>query len=146
MQAVGAEKAAQPRRQLRCIALDAQSAGCRVGNDVHARRGDARSRLELGAVATGKLEEDGFDVLAASQPVDAKVGARAGELARGDVANLDAIQAGKAESDFVLAPGDLVYVPPATPVGFGYGLRRALYPLEVVLQTLAGPILGFLIR
>lgn len=62
------------------------------------------------------------------------------------VANLDAIQAGKAESDFVLAPGDLVYVPPATPVGFGYGLRRALYPLEVVLQTLAGPIIGFLIR
>lgn len=61
-------------------------------------------------------------------------------------ADLDGIQNGEAQTDLVLRPGDLVYVPPDVMVGVGYTIQRALYPLQVVMQTVAGPILGFLIR
>lgn len=61
-------------------------------------------------------------------------------------ANLDQIQRGKAASDLILRPGDLVYVPPDAMVGAGYALRRLLFPLEVLMRTVAGPLLGFIIR
>lgn len=57
--------------------------------------------------------------------------------------NLDRIQAGDATTDYVLERGDLVYVPAAIPVVVGYNLRRALYPLEVLMNTIAGPLIGF---
>lgn len=59
--------------------------------------------------------------------------------------NLDRIQAGDSSTDYLLEKGDLVYVPAATPVVVGYNVRRALYPFEVMLQTIAGPLLGFAI-
>jgi polysaccharide export outer membrane protein len=59
--------------------------------------------------------------------------------------NLDRIQGGDASTDLVLEKGDLVYVPAATPVVIGYNVRRVLYPFEVLLQTIAGPLLGFAI-
>jgi polysaccharide export outer membrane protein len=61
-------------------------------------------------------------------------------------ANLDRIQKGQTSSDVVLAAGDLVHVPPDTMVSVGYAIQRALYPLQVVMQTIAGPLLGFLVR
>ena len=61
------------------------------------------------------------------------------------VADLDAIQAGDGATDLQLERGDLIFVPPATTVGAGYSLRRALYPLEVLMNTIAGPLLGLLI-
>lgn len=59
--------------------------------------------------------------------------------------NLDRIQAGDSSTDYLLEKGDLVYVPAATPVVVGYNVRRALYPFEVLLQTIAGPLIGFAI-
>lgn len=59
------------------------------------------------------------------------------------LSSLDHIQRGDASTDFILEKGDLVYVPAAVPVVAGYKLRRALYPLEVLLQTVAGAVLGF---
>jgi polysaccharide export outer membrane protein len=61
------------------------------------------------------------------------------------VANLDAIQAGDGATDLHIERGDLIFVPPATPVSVGYSIRRAIYPLEIMMQTIAGPILGLLI-
>jgi len=61
-------------------------------------------------------------------------------------ADLDRIHEGKAATDLILKAGDLVYVPPDTMVGAGYAIRRFLYPLTVLMETIAGPILGFLIR
>lgn len=60
--------------------------------------------------------------------------------------NLDNIQGGITTTDILLERGDLVYVPPAITVEAGYALRRAIYPLEVVMRTIAGPLLGFLVR
>jgi len=71
------------------------------------------------------------------------------KTAEGDtlyIANLDNIQGGEAETDMLLQRGDLVFVPPAATVEAGYALRRFLYPLEQVMRTVAGPLLGFLIR
>jgi polysaccharide export outer membrane protein len=59
-------------------------------------------------------------------------------------ANLDEIQGGEGSTNVVLVDGDLVFVPPATPVSVGYAIRRALYPLEVVLGTVAGALLGLI--
>ena len=61
------------------------------------------------------------------------------------VADLDAIQAGDGTTDLHLERGDLIFVPPARTVGAGYSIRRAVYPLEVLMNTIAGPILGLLI-
>ena len=61
------------------------------------------------------------------------------------VANLDEIQAGDGTTDLHLERGDLIFVPPATPVAVGYSLRRAIYPLEIMMQTIAGPLIGLLI-
>lgn len=61
-------------------------------------------------------------------------------------ANLDSIERGKAATDLVLKAGDLVYVPPDSMVGVGYAIQRAIYPLQVIMQTIAGPLLGFLVR
>jgi hypothetical protein len=57
-------------------------------------------------------------------------------------ANLDEIQDGEGSTNTVLADGDLVFVPPATPVAFGYALRRALYPLEALLGIVAGGLVA----
>lgn len=62
------------------------------------------------------------------------------------IANLDNIQGGQTATDMLLQRGDLVFVPPAMTVEAGYALRRFLYPLEQVMRTIAGPLLGFLIR
>jgi polysaccharide biosynthesis/export protein len=61
------------------------------------------------------------------------------------VANLDAIQAGDGTTDLYLERGDLVFVPPARTVAAGYWLRRAIYPFEVLMNTIAGPLLGLVI-
>lgn len=61
---------------------------------------------------------------------------RDGEITRTYLANLDEIREGDNSTNAVLQSGDLVMVPPATPVGVGYALRRILYPFEVVLSTL----------
>jgi polysaccharide export outer membrane protein len=47
--------------------------------------------------------------------------------------DFDAIQQGDRRTDFMLQTGDVVVVPPATPVAVGYSIRRALYPVEIVL-------------
>jgi len=57
-------------------------------------------------------------------------------------ANLDEIQDGGGSTNVVLVDGDLVFVPPATPVAFGYALRRALYPVEALLRIVAGGVLA----
>ena len=59
-------------------------------------------------------------------------------------ANLDEIQDGEGTTDVVLADGDLVFVPPAAPVAFGYAMRRALYPLEALLRTVTGGVFALL--
>ena len=61
------------------------------------------------------------------------------------VADLDAIQAGDGATDLHIERGDLIFVPPARTVSVGYSLRRAIYPFEVVMQTIAGPIVGLLL-
>lgn len=83
----------------------------------------------------------GATTLAATSRV--RIIRREGDKTLRYLANLDGIQAGDASTDFVLEKGDLVYVPAATPVVVGYNLRRALYPLEILMQTIAGPLLGF---
>jgi polysaccharide export outer membrane protein len=60
------------------------------------------------------------------------------------VANLDEIQGGDGATNAMLVHGDTVFVPPATPVAFGYAIRRALYPVEVVLGTVAGILVGLI--
>jgi len=59
-------------------------------------------------------------------------------------ADLDEIQDGEGSTNVVLVDGDLVFVPPATPVAVGYTIRRALYPLEVVMRSLLGGLAGAL--
>jgi polysaccharide export outer membrane protein len=59
-------------------------------------------------------------------------------------ANLDEIQGGDGATNAMLADGDTVFVPPATPVSFGYAIRRVLYPVEVVLGTVAGILVGLI--
>jgi polysaccharide export outer membrane protein len=59
-------------------------------------------------------------------------------------ANLDEIQDGEGSTNAVLADGDLVFVPPATPVAVGYAIRRALYPLEALLGTVTGGLVAVL--
>jgi protein involved in polysaccharide export with SLBB domain len=61
------------------------------------------------------------------------------------LADLDAIQAGDGTTDMHLERGDLIFVPPAKTVAAGYSIRRAIYTFEVVMQTIAGPILGLMI-
>lgn len=61
------------------------------------------------------------------------------------VADLDAIQSGDGTTDLHIERGDLIFVPPARTVAAGYSFRRAIYPLEVVMQTIAGPIVGLLL-
>lgn len=85
----------------------------------------------------------GATVLAATSRV--RIIRREGDKTLRFLANLDRIQAGDTSTDYVLERGDLVYVPAATPVVVGYNVRRALYPFEVLLQTIAGPLLGFAI-
>jgi polysaccharide export outer membrane protein len=61
------------------------------------------------------------------------------------VANLDEIQAGDGTTDLYLERGDLIFVPPARTVSVGYSFRRAIYPLEIMMQTIAGPLIGLMI-
>jgi polysaccharide export outer membrane protein len=69
---------------------------------------------------------------------------REGGVTRTYIANLDEIREGDNSTNTLLQSGDLVTVPPATPVGVGYAIRRALYPFEVVLGTLTRIIFFFL--
>jgi len=62
------------------------------------------------------------------------------------IANLDKIQAGDTSTDMRVERGDLIFVPPAHTVAAGYAIRRAIYPLEEVMRTLAGPLLGLAVR
>lgn len=85
----------------------------------------------------------GATVLAATSRV--RIIRREGDKTMRYLVNLDRIQAGDASTDYILEKGDLIYVPAATPVVVGYNVRRALYPFEVLLQTIAGPLIGFAI-
>ena len=62
------------------------------------------------------------------------------------LANLDNIQGGVAETDMLLQRGDMVFVPPAATVEAGYAVRRILFPLEQVMRTLVGPLMGLALR
>jgi polysaccharide export outer membrane protein len=84
----------------------------------------------------------GATELAATSRV--RVVRRQGEGSVLSLSDIDAIQAGHTETDVFLQRGDLVYVPAAIPVVVGYNIRRAIYPLEVLMRTIAGPLLGLL--
>jgi polysaccharide export outer membrane protein len=56
--------------------------------------------------------------------------------------NLDKIHGGHVATDYLVLRGDLIYVPPAATVGFGYALARVLYPLEVIARILLAPFTG----
>lgn len=58
--------------------------------------------------------------------------------------DLDDIEHGVGATNVVLLDGDLIYVPPAAPVAFGYELRRALYPIEALLSVISGGLVGAL--
>jgi polysaccharide export outer membrane protein len=58
------------------------------------------------------------------------------------LADLDAIQAGDGTTDLRIERGDLIFVPPAKTVEAGYSLRRAIFPLEELMRTLLGPLIG----
>ena len=51
--------------------------------------------------------------------------------------DLNAIRDGDESTNYLLHAGDVIFVPPATPVGVGYAMRRALYPVEVLLSALS---------
>ncbi len=84
----------------------------------------------------------GMTELAAASRV--RVIRKSGEETLLFLTDLDDVQAGRLESDLHLRRGDLIYVPPAVPVSAGYALRRALFPLEILFRTIAGPLLGLL--
>ena len=69
---------------------------------------------------------------------------RQGDRTAAYAANLDEIQDGETLTDVVLADGDMVFVPPAAPVAFGYAMRRALYPIEALLRTVTGGVFALL--
>jgi hypothetical protein len=101
LEAIGREACAEARRKLVEIALDPEAAGHAIGHKVDARRGRAAAgRAELGAVRASAVQEDGFDVLAGAEAVDAKVGACAGELTVDEVTELDAIVEAAGRMDF----------------------------------------------
>lgn len=83
----------------------------------------------------------GATTLAATSRV--RIVRRDGDKTLRYLVNLDRVQAGDATSDYPLQKGDVVYVPAATPVVVGYNIRRILYPLEVLMNTIAGPLIGF---
>lgn len=93
-------------------------------------------------VSEALAQAGGVTELAASRRI--RVVRGEGAEAKLYVANFDKINLGDAESDFLLEPGDLVYVPPAQPVSVGYAIRRALFPLEQILRIIVGPVVGFL--
>ena len=62
------------------------------------------------------------------------------------LANLDNIQGGISQTDMLLQRGDMVFVPPAATVEAGYALRRILFPLEQLMRTLVGPLMGLAFR
>jgi polysaccharide export outer membrane protein len=94
-------------------------------------------------VSEAIARSQGPTVLAATSRV--RVVRREGDQTMLYIVNLDAIQGGDRKTDMRLRQADLVYVPAAVPVVAGYNLRRALYPLEILFQTIVGPILGFLV-
>ena len=57
--------------------------------------------------------------------------------------NLDQIDEGKAETNMLVQPGDLIFVPPAVPVAFGYAVARVLFPVEQVTRALFSPFAVF---
>lgn len=59
------------------------------------------------------------------------------------LANLDEIREGDESTNFLLHAGDVVYVPPAVPVGIGYALRRALYPIEAIFGAIGAALFAF---
>jgi polysaccharide export outer membrane protein len=61
------------------------------------------------------------------------------------IANLDKIQAGDTATDLQVERGDLIFVPPASTVSAGYAIRRAIYPLEELMRTFAGPLVALAI-
>lgn len=94
-------------------------------------------------VSEALADAGGATVLAATSRV--RVIRRQGDQSVTFLSDVDAIQAGHTETDVYLERGDLIYVPAAIPVVVGYNLQRALYPLQVVMQTIAGPLLGIFI-
>jgi len=62
------------------------------------------------------------------------------------LANLDNIQGGRTTTDMLLQRGDMVFVPPAATVEAGYALRRFLFPLEQLMRTVIGPLMGLALR
>jgi len=94
-------------------------------------------------VSEALADAGGATVLAATSRV--RVIRRQGDHSVTFLADVDAIQAGHTETDVYLERGDLVYVPAAIPVVVGYNVQRALYPLQVVMQTIAGPLLGLFV-
>jgi len=71
---------AQSGRQFAEVAFNPQTACCKIRRDVDSRRWDALASLEFRPVTTRKLEQDRLDVLASTEPINAKIGAVAVKL------------------------------------------------------------------
>ena len=87
----GIKEAADAGGELVEIALDPESVGFGVGDKVYAWGREALRGGECGALAAGKLEKEGFDVLAGAKAIDTEIRAGAGKLRGGDVADFGAI-------------------------------------------------------
>jgi polysaccharide export outer membrane protein len=92
-------------------------------------------------VSEAVAQSGGPTILAATSRV--RVIRREGDHTKLYLVNLDHVQRGDKSTDMLLQRGDLIYVPAAIPVVVGYNIQRALYPFKVVLDTIAGPIIGF---
>lgn len=89
--AVGGKKGAEAGGELVEVALDAEGVGGGIGNQVDAGGAGDEGDAERVFFAAAEVEKDGFDVFAGAEAVDAKIGAGAGEAARGEVANFDLV-------------------------------------------------------
>jgi hypothetical protein len=90
-EAGGIEEDAEAGGEAVVVALDAEGAGGGVGDEVDARRAGGAGGEEGGFFAAGEVEEDGLDVFAGAESVDAEVGAGAGEMPGGEVADFDVV-------------------------------------------------------
>jgi hypothetical protein len=91
LETLGIEEAADAGGEFVEVAFDPEPVGFGVGDKVYARGRKALGGGECGAVAAGELEEEGFDMLAGAQAIDAEIRAGAGKLGRGDVADFGAV-------------------------------------------------------
>ena len=88
MESVPIEISPEGRRHLGQVTFDPQKIDAFIGNDVDAVGGFREGLIESGAVSGFQMQEHGLDMLAGTEPIDAKVGAGAVELPILEVPNL----------------------------------------------------------